>query len=144
MTLMRLNRFPFFRDFDTLFHDMGLPVADGDAAERHLVPAADIIDHEKAVEIRLDMPGVTPEAIEVKLDGDVLTVSAERKVETKTEGKGWIRQERSWGTFARSFTLPNTIDGAKPEATYKHGVLSVTLPKKEEVLPKSFKVKVEA
>jgi len=143
MTLMRINRFPFFRDFDSLFRDMGLPL-DGANDERALVPAADIVDHEKSVEIRLDMPGVTPEAIEVKLDGDVLTVTAERKVEQKTEGKGWIRQERSWGTFARSFTLPNTLDGAKPEATYKHGVLSVTLPKKEEVLPKSFKVKVEA
>jgi HSP20 family protein len=140
---MRINRFPFFRDFDSLFRDMGLPL-DGANDERALVPAADIVDHEKSVEIRLDMPGVTPEAIEVKLDGDVLTVTAERKVEQKTEGKGWIRQERSWGTFARSFTLPNTLDGAKPEATYKHGVLSVTLPKKEEVLPKSFKVKVEA
>jgi HSP20 family protein len=144
MTLMRINRFPFFRDFDSLFRDMGLPVTDSDATERALVPAADIIDHEKSVEIRLDMPGVSPEAIDIKLDGDLLTVSAERKVETKTEGKGWIRQERSWGTFARSFTLPNTIDGGKPEATYKHGVLSVTLPKKEEILPKSFKVKVEA
>lgn len=143
MTLMRINRFPFFRDFDSLFRDMGLPL-DGANDERALVPAADIVDHEKSVEIRLDMPGVTPEAIEVKLDGDVLTVTAERKVEQKTEGKGWIRQERSWGTFARSFTLPNTLDGAKPEATYKHGVLSVTLPKKEDVLPKSFKVKVEA
>lgn len=143
MTLMRINRFPFFREFDALFQDFGVPF-DGETAERAMVPAADIIDQEKAVEIRLDMPGVAPEGIEVKLDGDVLTVSAERKNEKKTEGKGWIRQERTWGKFTRSFTLPNTIDGAKPEATYKHGVLVVTLPKKEEVLPKSFKVKVEA
>jgi len=141
-TLMRINRFPFFREFDSLFRDFGAPF--DESAERALVPAADIVEQDKAVEIRLDMPGVTPENIEVKLDGDVLTISGERKSDTKTEGKGWIRQERSWGKFTRSFTLPNTIDGAKPEATYKHGVLLVTLPKKDEVLPKSFKVKVEA
>lgn len=145
MTLMHINRLPFFREFDSILHDFGLPF-DGETGEsaRALVPAADIIDLEKAVEIRLDMPGVAPDEIDVKLDGDVLTVSGERKSDKKTESKGWIRQERSTGKFTRSFTVPNTIDGAKPEATYKHGVLVVTLPKKEEVLPKSFKVKVEA
>lgn len=143
MTLMRINRIPFFREFDAILHDFGVPT-EGEATERALVPAADIVEQEKAVEIRLDMPGVNPEAIEVQLDGDVLTVSAERKNEKSAEGKGWIRQERSWGKFTRSFTLPNTIDGSKPEATYKQGVLLVTLPKKEEVLPKTFKVKVAA
>lgn len=143
MSLVRINHFPFFREFDSLLNDFGLPF-DRESADRPLVPAADIVEQEKSVEIRLDMPGVTPEEIDLKLDGDVLTVSAERKSDKKSEGKGWIRQERSWGKFSRSFTLPNTLDGSKPEATYKHGVLVVTLPKKEEVLPKSFKVKVEA
>jgi HSP20 family protein len=142
---MRINRFPFFREFDSFFHDFGVAAEqEATTSAREMVPAADIVEQDKAIEIRLDMPGVTPENIEVKLDGDVLTVSAERKSDNKTEGKGWIRQERSWGKFTRSFTVPNTIDGAKPEATYKHGVLTVTLPKKDEVLPKSFKVKVEA
>lgn len=143
MSLVRINHFPFFREFDSLFNDFGLPF-DRESSERPLVPAADIVEQDKSVEIRLDMPGVTPEDIEVKLDGDVLTVSAERKSDKKTEGKGWIRQERSWGKFSRSFTLPTTLDGSKPDATYKHGVLVVTVPKKEEILPKSFKVKVEA
>jgi HSP20 family protein len=143
MSLVRVNHFPFFREFDSLFSNFGLP-SDGGNDERSLLPAADIVEEDKSVEIRMDMPGVTPEEIEVKLNGDVLTVSAEKKSDQKTEGKGWLRQERSWGKFSRSFTLPNTLDGSKPEATYKHGVLVVTLPKKEEILPKSFKVKVEA
>jgi len=143
MTLMRINSLPFFRELDSLFRDFPAPF-EAEATERALVPAADILEHDKDVEIRLDMPGVNPEAIEVKLEGEVLTVSAERKDERKSEGKGWIRQERSWGKFARSFTLPSTIDASKPEATYKNGVLVVTLPKKDEVLPKSFKVKVAA
>ncbi len=95
-------------------------------------------------ELKVDMPGVTPEAIDVKLDGNVLTLSAERKQDTKEEKNGWVRQERSWGRFARSFVLPETVEGTTPEASYKHGVLTVTLPKKEVPQPKSFKVKVEA
>ena len=90
MTLMHINRLPFFREFDSILHDFGLPF-DGETGERAraLVPAADIIDLEKAVEIRLDMPGVAPDEIDVKLDGDVLTVSGERKSDKKTESKGW-------------------------------------------------------
>lgn len=142
--LTRYTRFPtLFRDFDEFFRDFGAPQVDN-GQKSGLVPAADVIEHEKSVELRLDMPGVDPEQIEVKLDGNLLTITAERKNERTDEGKGWIRQERNWGTFSRSFTLPNTLDGTRPEATYKHGVLMVTLPKKEEVLPKTLKVKVEA
>lgn len=145
MTLTRYTnpRFSLFRDFDELFRDFGAPVFD-DNRQAGLVPAVDIVETEKAVELRLDLPGVDPEQIDVKLDGNLLTVTAERKNEKTAEGKGWIRQERAWGQFTRSFTLPNTLDGTKPEAAYKHGVLTVTLPKKEEVLPKTLKVKVEA
>ena len=109
-----------------------------------MVPTTDVLETEKAIELKVDMPGVTPEAIDVKLDGNMLTLSAERKQETKEEKNGWVRQERSWGKFARSFVLPETVEGTTPEASYKHGVLTVTLPKKEVPQPKSFKVKVEA
>ncbi|MEW6435113.1 MAG: Hsp20/alpha crystallin family protein [Myxococcota bacterium] len=144
MTLTRYTRLPsMFRDFDEFFRDFTAPVVEDDRVAG-LVPAADVVENEKNVELRLDMPGVDPEQIEVKLDGNLLTISAERKNERTEQSKGWIRQERAWGTFARSFTLPNTLDGSKPEAVYRHGVLTVTLPKKEEVLPKTLKVKVEA
>lgn len=143
--LMRLNRFPtLFRDFDELFRDYAAPVAEQDAAVRSLTPPVDIIDQPKAVELRLDLPGVTPDNIDVKLDGNLLTITAERKADTSVEKDGWVRQERSWGKYTRSFTLPNTVDGTKPEAAYKHGVLVVTLPKREESQPRSLKVKVEA
>ena len=140
MTLMRLNTFPtLFRDFDDFFRDHT-----SDKAERALTPPVDIIEHDKAVELRLDLPGITPENIDVKVDGEVLTITAERKNEAKAEEKGWVRQERTWGKYVRTFTLPPTVDGSKPEASYKHGVLLVTLPKREEAQPRSFKVKVEA
>lgn len=144
MTLTRMNaRFPtFFRDFDELFRDFA-PV-NTEAAPRAMVPATDVRETEKHLELKIDMPGVDPEGIDVKLEGEVLTISAERKSEAPTEKESFVRQERTWGRFARSFVLPETIDGTAPEASYKHGVLTVTLPKKAVAQPKSFKVKVEA
>ena len=145
MTITRFNpRFPsLWREFDELFKDF-TPVADTNGRERAMIPAADVLETEKAVEIRLDMPGVKPEEIEVKLEENVLTISAERKSEKTAEDKGWIRQERAYGRFSRSFTIPATLDASKPEATYRNGVLTVTVPKREELQPKTLKVKVEA
>jgi HSP20 family protein len=127
-----------WREFDDLFHD------DQGATVRGVTPAADIVESDKAVEIRLDMPGVSPEQIDVKLEGQQLTITAERQDEKVTQDKGFLRKERSLGRFSRAFTLPSTLDGSKPEASYRHGVLTVTLPKREEVQPRSLKVKVEA
>lgn len=75
----------------------------------------------------------------MKLEGSQLTITAERKYEQ--DEKNWLRRKRGQGTVTRSFTLNDTLDGTQPEASYRHGVLIVTLPKKE---PRSFKVKVEA
>ncbi len=128
-------RFPsFWRDVDELFEAQ---------APRTLTPAADVLETDKTVELHLDMPGIAPDAIDVKLEGNQLTISAERKPE-KADDKGWIRRERSRGTFSRTFTLNESLEGTTPEATYKAGVLVVTLPKREAAQPRSFKVKVEA
>jgi len=148
MALVRFNpfspRFPsLFRDFDELFRDVAPVYDDEMRADRALTPAADVVETDKAVEITLDLPGVKPEDIDVKVEGNLLTIAAERHAEEKTEGRGWIRQERTTGKLARSFTLPNTLDGTKPDASYKHGVLKVVLPKKDEVQPRSLKIKVE-
>ncbi len=135
MNVVRFNnRFPSV--FDSFFR-FEAP----EEQERTFTPSADVVETEKAIEIHLDMPGVNPDAIEVKLDAQVLTISAERKPEEKSP---FLRREREFGKFSRSFTLPNTVDGSKPDAAYRHGVLTLTLPKKEEVQPKTFKVRVEA
>lgn len=135
-------RFPtFWRDVDELF---GNDYQAAPEMKRSLTPPADVLETDKTVEIHLDMPGIAPDQIDVKLEGNTLTITAERKHEKVVDEKGWVRRERSLGTFVRSFTLNDTIDGSKPEATYRHGVLTVTLPKREEVQPRSLKVKVEA
>ena len=136
-------RFPtFWRDVDELFRDLN--AAPQPQGEQAFLPAADVRETDKAVEIQLDMPGIAPEQIDVKVEGDQLTITAERKEEKAVEEKGWIRRERSQGKYLRAFTLPDTLDGTRPEATYRQGVLTVTLPKREEVQPRSLKVKVEA
>ncbi len=138
MNVVRFNNnFPTL--FDSLFRELEAP-----ETERALTPKADVTETEKAIEIHLDMPGVDPEAIEVKLDENVLTVSTERKLEAQSETNRSLRRERSFGKLTRSFTLPSSVDGTKPDAAYRHGVLTLTLPKKEEVLPKTFKVRVTA
>lgn len=136
-------RFPtFWRDVDELFSDPNtVPQTQG---AQTFLPAADVLETEKAVEIYLDLPGIAPEEIDVKVEGDQLTITAERKDEKAVDQKGWIRRERSQGPYSRAFTLPDTIDSTRPEATYRHGVLTVTLPKHAEVQPRTFKVKVEA
>lgn len=131
-------RFPtFFRDVDELFE---VP------SQRTFTPAADVYETDKTVELHLDMPGIAPDAIDVKLEGDQLTISAERKTEKEAgkENEKFTRRERFAGTFRRTFTLSDTLEGTTPEASYKHGVLVVTLPKREAAQPRSFKVKVEA
>jgi HSP20 family protein len=146
LTINRMNRLPsLFRDLDEFWREFAAPYgARADGAEAALTPPVDIVESDKAVELHLDLPGMDPEKIDVKVVGNVLTISSERKSEKTSEGKDWVRQERTWGTYARSFTLPNNLDGSAPEATYKHGVLKVVLPKKEEAAGRSLKVKVEA
>ena len=143
MSLARFSFTPripaFWRDVDELFREV--PQNGG---EQTFLPAADVRETDKAVEIHLDMPGITPEQIDVKLEGDQLTITAQRKDEKTVEEKGWIRRERRQGRYSRAFTLPDTLDGTNPEATYRNGVLTVTIPKREVAQPRSLKVKVEA
>ncbi len=140
-----LTRFDFNPRFDTFFRDLDqlwkTPQTEG---ERALFPAADVRDTDTAVELRVDLPGVNPEAIDVKLEGRLLTIRAERTEEKTSDNKGWVRRERATGHFLRSFTLDDTLDGSKLAATYKHGVLTLSVPRREETQPRTLKVKVEA
>ena len=128
-----------FNDFAThaLFRDV-----DSAPTERSWTPAADVWETKDAIEVTLDLPGFAPEQLDVKLEADTLTISATRTEAERKDGKA-LRQERRFGNFSRSFVLPDSVEGSDPQAKYAHGVLTVTLPKREEGKPKSVQVKVE-
>jgi HSP20 family protein len=109
---------------------------------RPWTPAVDIVETENDMLLKMDVPDIELKDIEIRLENDTLTIKGERKFEPEAQRKGYHRIERSYGTFARSFTLPNTLDTDAVRADYKNGVLTVTLPKKEIAKPRSIKVEI--
>ncbi|MFN7952829.1 MAG: Hsp20/alpha crystallin family protein [bacterium] len=105
-------------------------------------PRVDIHEDKDAVRLAADLPGIDPKAVEISIEDDVLTLKGERKRETRGEGNGFHRTERYFGSFERRFSLPQTVDREKIEASYKDGVLYLTLPKRDEVKPKKIQVAV--
>lgn len=105
------------------------------------VPTADMSETDNAVEVRMDLPGVKPEEIHIELDGDVLTISGEKKEEKEEKGKTFHRIERFQGKFARSMRMPAEVAMDKVEAKIHEGVLTVTLPKTE--VSKAHKIEVQ-
>lgn len=106
-------------------------------------PAVDIIDEKDQIRIKADLPGLKREDIEVSADNGILTIKGEKKEEKEIKEKDYVRSERYYGAFHRSFSLPSGVDSQKVNASYKDGVLEVTLPKKEEAKPKQVKVEVK-
>ncbi|MGN7612338.1 Hsp20/alpha crystallin family protein [Magnetococcales bacterium HHB-1] len=102
----------------------------------------DIREDEDQVVIKTDIPGMEQKDINVNVDNGQLTISGERKFEDEANKKNYHWMERAYGQFNRSFQLPNTVDVGKIGATYKNGVLEVTLPKLEEAKPHAIQVQV--
>ena len=105
-------------------------------------PSVDITEDDKEWLVKADLPEVKKEDVTVAVDGGVLTVTGERKFEKEEKGKKYHRIERSYGTFSRSFALPEGADGAKVSADFKDGVLKVHLPKTAKAKAKTVEVKV--
>jgi HSP20 family protein len=105
-------------------------------------PVVDIVEDGQNYVIKAELPGVNKEDIKVGVQDDVLTVSGHRHYEKEEKGKKFHRIERSYGSFARSFTLPEDSDGEKVSAEFKDGMLKVQLPKTERVKPKQVEVTV--
>ena len=112
----------------------------GMAGPAEWVPSVDIINDREHYEVHADVPGVDPQDIDVSLEGSVLTISGHRKTQTTEESAGYTRTERSYGSFSRSFTLPDTAAAEDISAKIEHGVLKLHIPKKQQVLPKKIKI----
>jgi HSP20 family protein len=105
-------------------------------------PSVDIIEDEKEFLVKADLPEVKKEDVKVSVQNEVLTITGERRLEKEEKNKKYHRVERSYGTFVRSFTLPEGADGTKVSAEFKDGVLKVHLPKTEKAKAKAIEVKV--
>jgi len=108
-----------------------------------LAPAADVTETEADYRVLIDLPGIDPNAIQLRVEKDTLTVQVDRKQAQVAAGETVHRSERAFGTFFRSFTLPTGVDASKVEAAYEQGVLAVKLPKREEAKARSIPVSVK-
>jgi HSP20 family protein len=105
-------------------------------------PTVDIVEDEKHYVIKAELPEVKKEDVHVRVENGVLVITGERKAEKEEKNKKYHRIERSYGSFARSFMLPDNVDAEKVSASYKDGLLSVTLAKSEKAQPKQIEVKI--
>ncbi len=115
----------------------------GNAWSYGLAPAADVLENEGEYRVLLDLPGIDPAAIQLRVEKDVLTVQVDRKQPQPAAGETVHRSERAFGTFFRSFTLPRGVNAAAVEATYEQGVLTAKLPKREEAKARTIQVSVK-
>lgn len=105
-------------------------------------PLVDIVEDEKEYTIKAELPDIKKDEVKVSVQNDVLTISGERKYEREEKDKKYHRVERAYGSFSRSFTVPEDADGDQVAAEFKDGLLKVHLPKSAKVKPKSIEVKV--
>ena len=103
--------------------------------------AIDMVETKDEVVVKAALPGVKPEQVEVTITGNTLTISGESKEESEVKEKDYIRKERHYGSFTRSVTLPSGLKADRADATFEDGVLTLKVPKSEEVKPKSIKIK---
>jgi len=105
-------------------------------------PAVDIFETEHDLVLKAELPDMDEKDIDVRVESNTLTLAGERKYEKEFKEENALRMERYYGTFSRTFTLPNTVKLEAIKAEYKNGVLTVRLPKREEAKPKQIKIAV--
>ena len=143
-----LTRWDPFREFSTLQDRMNRMFRDsyGDREEAlttsTFAPPVDVYEDEHNVILKIEVPGIEEKDLDVRVENNTLTVHGERKFEKEEKEENFRRVERQYGTFTRSFTLPNTVDTDSIQANYEKGILKLQLAKKSEAKPKQIKVNV--
>ena len=127
----------FNRIFNESFHSAGQ-----ESALTTWAPPVDISETANELVVKADLPEVSEKDIDVRVENNLLTIRGERKFEKSVSEESFLRVERSYGSFSRSFSLPNTLNADAIRAEYKNGVLTITLPKREETKPRQVKVNV--
>jgi HSP20 family protein len=144
-----LTRWEPFREFTTLqdrmnrlFRDSYNGSQDESLSTSTFAPAVDVYEDEHKVTLKIEVPGIDEKDIDVRVENQTLTVHGERKIENEEKEENYRRVERQYGSFTRTFTLPQTVDTENVSATYDKGVLKIALPKKAEAKPKQIKIGV--
>ena len=144
-----LTRFEPFRDVNTLqgrinriFRESYGSEGRDEALTSSFAPAVDVYEDEHNVTLKIEVPGIDEKEIDVRLENHTLTVHGERKIEHEEKEENYRRVERQYGSFTRTFTVPQTVDTETVSATYDNGVLKIKLAKKAEAKPKQIKVNV--
>ncbi|HUK42761.1 MAG TPA: Hsp20/alpha crystallin family protein [Candidatus Acidoferrales bacterium] len=145
MPLVKYSPFVDTDDFPTglrLFQDTVNRILSDQTASRPWAPAVDIFETDNELVLKADIPGLDQKDIDIQIENGTLSIKGERKFEREEKNKGFHRMERSYGSFVRYFTLPETVDTTQVKADYQNGVLALTLPKKEIAKPRAIKVQV--
>nr|MBN2276293.1 Hsp20/alpha crystallin family protein [candidate division Zixibacteria bacterium] len=147
MTLVRYNPNRLLKnfggEFDSFFENFfNAPVFKGNT-DCDFMPRVDIVENKEAIDLHFELPGMEKDQIKVMVEDGVLTVSGERRQESEEKDKNYIRTERSYGSFSRSFTLSENVDHEHIQAEYKNGILNVSLKKTEKAKPKEISVAVK-
>lgn len=131
-----------FQDrINRLFHETYSPVTSQESLSAgNFVPPVDVYEDEHGIQLKMEVPGIDEKEIDIRLENNLLTVRGERKLESETKEENYHRIERHYGTFTRSFTLPNTVNPEDVKAAYSKGVLTIALGKRAEAKPKQIKV----
>ena len=135
--MTRTNRRNGLFPFENLIEDFW-----GAQAGRGWVPALDFAETPDAYVVHVEVPGVDPKEIEISIEDGRLEITGEKSAETKDEKQGWFRLERRHGSFHRAVELPGAVDTGKVKAESRNGVLTITLPKREEAKAKKISVNV--
>jgi HSP20 family protein len=133
----RMNRL-----FDESFRGINRTGSEEDWGGGSWAPAVDIYEQNGNIVLKAELPGVDPKDVDVRVENNILTLRGERKLENEVKREYYHRVERAYGSFTRSFTLPNVVDTEKIKAEYKDGLLRMTLPKKDEAKPKQISINV--
>ena len=142
-----LNRWEPFRNAATLHEQLNRVFGEGfhRQEESNLTtwaPAVDILETEHELVVKADLPDVDPKDLDIRVENNILTIRGERKFEKQVNDGNYLRIERAYGSFARSFSLANTVNSEAIRADYQNGVLTLHIPKREEAKPKQIKVNV--
>ena len=127
--------------FNRVFGDM-LERAGDESNLTPWAPAVDIFETEHELVVQADLPDVNPQDLDIRVENNILTIRGERKFENKVNEDNYLRVERAYGSFSRSFSLANSVKSDAIKADYQNGVLTLSIPKREEAKPKQIKVNV--